>query len=197
MRPFTRHRAWAAVFIPWLLLAAGCTITASDVEPALPDGQVEGSSTLASYANGRPVVANNSSSLISILVAAFGDSRAVAGRLRGTQLDVRAVDDQSAAYAGGKYHALHLLINAFQGPSTYPMDGQLTYYQEITPHASGQYVPQGPTFYPVPAAPAEVIITSWDAATRHVRGTFVLTVATAPGAPAVVLTAGRFDLVLD
>ncbi|OGX85691.1 hypothetical protein [Hymenobacter coccineus] len=198
MLSFIRHHAWAAIFIPWLLLAAGCTITASDVEPALPDGQIEGSSTLAYYSNGRPVVANNSSSLISILVAVFGDSRAVAGQLRGgTQLSLRAVDDQSAAYAGGKYHALRLTLSGFHGLGTYPLDAQSTYYQELTPRASGQSVPPDPTFYVVTTAPAEVIITGWDAATRHVRGMFVLAVATAPGAPAVALTDGRFDLILD
>ena len=195
---FNRRRACAVILVPFLLLVAGCTLTASDVEPALPSGQVNGNSTLAYYANGRPVVANNSFSLISILVAAFGDSRAVVGQLRGgSRLDLRAIDGQSAAAAGGKYHALFLALNTFHGSGTYALDAHAAYYQEITPHESGQYVPPDPTFYPVPTALAEVIITGWDAAARRLQGTFALTVA-APGvAPAVALTDGRFDLTLD
>ena len=165
---FARCRACTVIFAPLFLLVADCSLTASDVEPALPSGPVNNSSTLAYYANGRPVVANNSSGLISILLAVFGDSRAVVvGQLRGsTRLDLRAVDGQGAAATGGKYHALYLTLNAFHGTGTYALDAHNTYYQELTPHQSGQYVPPDPTLNVVPTVPAELTVTGWDATWR-------------------------------
>lgn len=188
-------RLLAAALLP---LLAACSLTAEEVEPALPSGPVNGSNTLAYYANGRPTVANNSNNLGTILAGIFGgDTRAVVGQLRSGGVSLRATDYVTARDAGVSYHVLYLAINSFHGPGTYPLTRGGTSYQESSAQNTSPTAPAAPTYYPAPPGPSQVVVTGWDAATRHLQGTFALTAA-APGVAApVALTDGRFDLILD
>lgn len=185
------------VFCALLALGLGsCSLTTKHVEPALPTGQVNGANTLVYRADGVPVVAHNYTTLFGVLLAIFGDGRAVTGKLYtyDSTLVVRAADVQNTPPDGGRNHLLELALPRFRGVGAYAPLAATTTYRELPAPYDAQ-VPS-PAWPLAPAVPAQVLVTHWDPATRQLQGTFSLAVA-APGAAPVALTEGSFDLTVD
>lgn len=179
------------------LLLAGCSLSHTNVEPDLPNGQLNADNTLAYHINGQPVVAHNYSNLGTVLLSIFGDGRSVVGkRFIDSTLVIRGADGQNATPAGGKNHVLSLTLTKFRGQGTYRLSSPATTYQELAVPYDPAQASGRPTFTVASAAPAEVVITSWAPTTRRLQGTFRLAVA-APDQSAVTITDGRFDLVVD
>lgn len=183
-------------------LLASCSLTSANVEPALPAGRLNDSSTLVYRANGQPVVTNNSANLFTVLVAFLGDPRAVTGKLApDSTLTLRSIDSQPS---GSFTHLLKLGVPKFKGVGTYllTVPGANSYAQTTFQLLDTSSPTGPPTYYPeqlvVTGAPASVEVTSWNATTRHLQGIFTLTVA-APGATQAVttITEGRFDVDVD
>ncbi|GAB3637423.1 hypothetical protein GCM10027422_30130 [Hymenobacter arcticus] len=172
---------------------AGCTLTQELVEPALPQGRLNESSTAVFRANGEPVVANNSTNIGTILVGFLGDPRPVTGKLdRDSTLVVFARDQN----AGPASHRLTLALPKFKGPGTYKLSAAWpSQYAELAnaQNAAGGY--DELTFRVLSSEPAEFIVTSWAPATRRLVGTFRLTVAN--GVQRIAITEGAADIDVD
>jgi hypothetical protein len=180
------------------LLLGSCSLTSSDVEPVLPNGQLNADNTLAYHANGQPVVAHNYSNLGTVLLSIFGDGRSVVGkRLVDSTLVIRGADGQNQPPAGGKNHVLSLTLAKFRGQGTYRLSSPTTTYQELAAPYDPAQASGNPTFTVASAAPAEVVVTTWAPATRRLQGTFRLAVAAPGQSGSVAITNGRFDLVVD
>ena len=194
MRSFTACFSLPIMSSLLLSLLVGCTLTSTEVEPDLPDGRANDSDTLVCHVDGLPVVANNYTDLGTIIVGILLDPRQVVGKVdyAGT-LTIRGID----APVGTKSHTIRLSLPKFQGLGTYVLQAPATYYQEYVKPATTSGSGTTLTFTLVPTVPAQVTITGWDTATRHLQGTFLFTVATAATAPNVVITDGRFDLTVD
>lgn len=191
---------WAVM----LQLLPGCKLTSTDVEPELPAGQVNNSSTLVYRANGVPIVANNSVNIGTFIVAIFADPRAVAAKLSAdSTLTLRSVDanNQPTGYAT---HALLLEVKKFYGAGTYainaasgPYGYTATYYQVTTYTSEGNPIDHA-TQYPVASRPGQLVITKWEPGTRHIQGTFALPVAGRNNVQnPTEITEGRFDVEID
>ena len=184
-----------------LLLAlsalTGCTILADDVEPALPAVPVYQSNTVAYQLNGLPVVAHTYGTLISAIFSFGSRSKPVAGFLYpDSTLVIGAVDEQNYVRAGSVRHNLEWELLHFRGAGRYRPGPAATFVQLDTRDAANSAWLSGPR-QPLTAQPlAEVVVTDWDPATQHIRGTFALRLAAAGGAPAADLRQGRFDLKL-
>ena len=180
------------------LLLTSCSLTSSDIEPDLPNGQLNADNTLAYYANGQPVVAHNYGNLGTVLLSFFGDGRSVVGkRFVDSTLVLRGADWQNATPAGGKNHVLSLALAKFRGQGTYRLSSPTTTYQTLAVPYDPAQASGNPTFTVASAAPAEVVVTVWAPATRRLQGTFRLAVAAPGQAGSVAITDGRFDLVVD
>ena len=191
----------------WLPLAAwwlsGCRLTSTEVEPALPPGQVNDSATLVYRVNGIPIVANNSVDIGTILVAFLGGSQSVAARLTAdSTLSVQGsdVNNQPDRYPT---HNLSLEIANFRGAATYPVGaaGPYGYYgtvfQVVTYDSVGHPFDHAEQ-YPVAGTPNQVVITGWQPATRHLQGTFVLHVAGPNNAQKPTeISEGHFDVLVE
>ncbi|MBF9237982.1 hypothetical protein I2I05_11310 [Hymenobacter sp. BT683] len=187
--------SWLAMALI-LRIAAGCSLTTTEVEPELPTGRVSDGNTLVYRSNGVPVVAHNDSSLGTFLTSLFGDNRPVAGNLIGSnELIIRARDSQNEAVGGQTRHELHLALPDFQGVGTYFIASPYSYYQETIPTKSRNNQTPPQTFYPTTAATVEV--TEWNPTTRQLRGTFGCTVADTTTGQLVVLTDGHFDVIVN
>ena len=189
-------RLTCTALLPLLL---GCSLTSREVEPDLPDGRLDNNDTLACHIDQKSAVASNYSNLGTVVAALFGgDTRPVVGKLDASgTLYIRGMFIGSQA-VGVKDRAIRLALPTFKGTGTYPLTSPGTYFQEYTPSATLPGPSTALTFSLVPATPAQVIITEWDVTTQHLRGTFTLTVAAAPGTTQnVPITDGRFDLIVD
>jgi len=204
MRHAISNCGWLALSGLWLL--TGCSLTSENVEPALPSGRVNDSNTLVYRADGKPVVTNTSTDIFTIIVAAFGDPRAVVAKLSANNiLTVSSRYTPPNGVGSNTSRGLELNIQNFTGPGTYPLlgpatGGYLTFasYQEYYPSGNGPTYTYGPLYGVLPGAPAQVTVTAWDSATRQLKGTFELTVAARPtGTSLLALTEGRFDLTVD
>ncbi len=204
MRHAISTRRWLVLGGLWLL--TGCSLTSENVEPALPSGRVNESSTLVYRADGKPVVSNNSTDIITIIVAAFGDSRAVVAKLLANNtLAIRTTNTPPSGVGSTTSRRLELNLQNFTGPGVYPLLGPaaagystFASYQEYYPSGNGTGYTFGPAYGVLPGASAQVTVTSWNSATRQLQGTFELTVAARPaGTPRFVLTEGKFDLTVD
>ncbi|ALW86415.1 hypothetical protein AUC43_15775 [Hymenobacter sedentarius] len=185
------------LFMGLLPLVVGCSLTSSEVEPNLPTGRISGGNTLVYQAEGLPVVAHNDSSFGTIISSIFGGKGPVSGYLDFTnQLVIHGVDSQNPPAAGQKQHVLHLELPAFQGPGTYALGAPETFYQ-VSVFNSDKRLDSPLTFYPVSAPGARVTVTQWDAASRHLQGTFSVKLVEQGTGQSVALTDGRFDLILD
>ena len=181
---------------------SGCTLTTTTVEPALPQGRVNDSNTVAYLFNGQAVVAHNYSDLSTLLLnpilSQFGGGGApVQAALRpdGT-LVLGCVDAQNIVRPGYVQHGLAWQIAAFRGAATYQPLPAGTAFQTQTRDAADETWRRGPVQPLAAQAPAEVIVTEWNAATRQLRGTFRLQFAAVGSTPAAEVREGRFDLVL-
>ena len=183
---FSRRATMTALL---LSLVTGCTLTHDDVEPALPVGQVNGSSTMVYRVDGRPVVAHNYADLGTILISFIGDTRGVSGKLSAdTALTIRAADSQNFSKPGFQNHVLELVIPNFRSSGSYRLNAAgsrypRTAYQTITQTQAPQTLGNDPAFYPVPATAPEVVVRFWNPVTRHIKGTVNITVIARPEAP--------------
>ena len=182
-----------------LPVAVSCSLAGTDVEPGLPTGRISGGNTLVYRANDRPVVAHNDSSFGTIIISVLGGRQPVNGFLDANNvLTIRAVDFQNVGVAGQQQHTLHLVVPGFRGQGSYALAVPGTTYQE-DPYtdartlSTGQSVP----FFPVASAPQQLVVTVWDTTARRLQGTFRFTAAAPTTGQAVVLTDGRFDVLLD
>ncbi|MGI4833660.1 MAG: hypothetical protein ACRYFK_09390 [Janthinobacterium lividum] len=184
-------------------LLAGCRLTSTEVEPALPVGPVSSSATLVYRANGVPIVANNALNLGTFLIAIFGDPRAVVAKFpTGGNLLLRGSDVHNQP-VGYLTHSLTLELPAFHGAGAYsllpasPQAYPTSYYYLTTYDGAGHPLDHAEQ-YPAASAPAQVIVTDWNPVSRHLAGTFALDVA-GPNNPQIPshLTEGSFDLIVD
>ena len=178
------------------LLLAGCRLTATDVEPALPAGRVDSSPTLVYRADGLPVVANNSVNLGTILVAFLGGRDAVRAEVGyDSTLSIFASDVRNLP-ANYRFHNLTVTVPHFHGVGTYqlqpaPNSYDNTYFQVATYDSLG-YASYHAEQY-LAASPAnQLVITAWDSTSRVLQGTFRLQVS-----GGTELSDGRFDLDLE
>ena len=182
------------------LLLPACTLSADDVEPTPPAGPINQANTVTYYLNGQPVVAHNYTDLATAVLlpflGPFGPGQPVRAQLQpdGT-LSLSCVDDQNVVRPGFVQHALAWQLRGFGGVGRYaPLPAATVLRLAVRDAADTAWQP-GPT-QPLTTAPAEVVITTWDPATRHLRGTFRLEFAAVSSAPAAIVTAGQFDLTL-
>ena len=199
----------AAFFLCSLVVASlslgglgGCTLTSTTVEPDLPAGAINESSTVAYLLNGQSVVAHNyadlSTLLLSPILSQFGGGGApvqAALRPNGT-LVLSCVDAQNIVRPGYVQHGLSWQLTAFRGATTYQPVPAGTVFQQQTRDAADETWLQGPVQPLARQAPAEVVVTEWDPATRHLRGTFHLQFEAVGSATAAEVRDGRFDLIL-
>lgn len=182
---------------------AGCSLTTTNVEPTVPDGRLNDSSTLVYRANGQLVVTNNAVDLITILVSFLGDPRAVVAKLSAdSTLTLRSIDGQSNLPPGTLRHQLRLVIVRFKGAGTYSLAAPaLGSYPQATFQLLDTSQAGAPVYYPeqtmVAGPPGQVVVTSWNAATRQLQGTFTLTVAARGTTQLTSITEGRFDADVD
>lgn len=203
MKSIAAKLRWPHLLLASLPLVAGCKLTTTEVEPALPAVPVNSSATLVYRANGQPVVANNSTNIGTFIAVFFGDPRAVSAKLSaGNNLRLFASDVQNQP-AGYLTHSLMLELSGFHGLGTYsllpatPTAYPATYYQLTTYDNAGHPVDHAEQ-YPVASAPAQVVVTAWDATTRHLAGTFEVSVAGPNNLQRPTrLTEGTFDLTVD
>ncbi|MBH8569619.1 hypothetical protein KB206_12040 [Microvirga sp. STS02] len=185
------------IFLLALSGLTGCTLTADDVEPALPSVPVLQTNTVAYQLNGLPVVAHNYSSLISAIFSFGSRSLPVDGFLYpDSTVVIGAVDDQNYIGAGALQHGLEWQLLHFRGVGRYAVVPGHTVFQVDTRDAANKEWINGPS-QPLAAQPAaQVVVTAWDPATQHISGTFTMRFAAAGSAPAADLQDGRFDLKL-
>ncbi|QKG55546.1 hypothetical protein GKZ68_02170 [Hymenobacter sp. BRD128] len=183
------------------LLLSGCQLTSSEVEPALPAVPVAGSASLVYRANGLPVVANNSVNIGTIITAFFADPRAVKAKWSGSGSLLLSASDVLNQPDGYLTHTLVLELNSFHGLGTYVLAATTAYpasYYQLTTYDTNGHPLDHAEQYPVASAPSRVVITTWDATTRHLTGTFEASVA---GPNTILsptrLTEGAFDLQVD
>lgn len=181
---------------------SSCTLTTTTVEPGLPQGRLNNSNTVAYFFNDQAVVAHNYSDLGTLLLgpilSQFGGGAApvqAALRPNGT-LVLGCVDAQNIVRPGYVQHGLAWEIAAFRGVATYHPVSTGTAFQTQTQDAANETWQRGPVQQLVPQAPAEVVVTAWDATTRQLRGTFRLQFAAVGSTPAAEVREGRFDLIL-
>ena len=168
------------------LLAGGCTLTSSEVEPGLPGGQIDGQSTVAYYANRIPVVVNNTSELC--LFCGGFDSPVWVERRFGRQLILHA-DDADNAPAGTVHHRLTLGISGFRGRGSYTPDSANTEYtewQDGSNAAARQY-------RLVADNSNQFIVSHSDTTKAALRGTFSLTLLDPASGQTMRITDGRVD----
>ncbi len=177
-----------------LVWATGCTLTADDVEPALPTPPVLGTNTVVYRLNGLPVVAHNYGSVIS---SVFGGNRYPPVDVffdPDSGLVVRSADKQNVQRPGYVTHELEWALPRFRGLGRYRPDAARTTFRRLMRDNSNGFTTLVPPQLLDSQQPAEVIITQWDSVKRQVSGTFVLHFAAQNGAPAAALTEGAFDL---
>ncbi|NML68084.1 hypothetical protein HHL22_23035 [Hymenobacter sp. RP-2-7] len=180
-----------------LLALAGCRLTSTEVEPALPTGRFNSSSTVVYRANGSPVVANNSADIGTFIVALFGAKLPVTATLAGdSTLTIRAIDSRNQP-DGYPQHDLTLQVSKFRGSGTYALQvGRYysgTMYQEYAATPTG-LVAQAPQS-PIAGAVNQLTITAWDPAQRTLQGTFeLLAVAPSNAQLTTAITAGSLDV---
>ncbi|GAB3310053.1 hypothetical protein GCM10027511_22920 [Hymenobacter humi] len=163
----------------------------------MPTERISGGNTLVYRADGLPVVAHNDSSFGTIIGSIFGGKGPVRGyRDFNNELVIHGVDSQNQPATGRKQHVLHLELPAFQGTGTYALAAPGTFYQ-VSVFNSEKRLDSPQTFYPLSASGARVTITQWDAASRHLQGTFSAELAEQRNGQPLALTEGRFDLILD
>ena len=187
--------------LPIFLLAlsglSGCTLTADDVEPALPSVPVFQTNTVAYQLNGLPVVAHNYGTLISAIFSFGSRSRPVDGFLSAdSTLEIGAVDAQNYIGAGAVRHGLEWQLLHFRGVGRYIIVPGNTFLHIDTRDAANQEWITGLRQPLAAQLAAEVVVTSWDPATQRISGTFAMRFAAAGSAPAANLHDGRFDLTL-
>ncbi|GAB3867324.1 hypothetical protein GCM10028824_09470 [Hymenobacter segetis] len=186
---------------PIFMLALGglasCTLTADDVEPALPSVPVFQTNTVAYQLNSLPVVAHNYGSLISAVFSFGSRSRPVDGFLYpDSTLVIGSVDDQNYIGPGAVQHGLEWQLLHFRGVGRYVAVPGHTFLQVDTRDAANKEWINGPR-QPLAAQPAtEVVVTAWDPTTQHISGTFSMRFAAVGSAPDADLRDGRFDLTL-
>lgn len=188
--PFTYLLASAAL--------AGCTLTADDVEPALPQVPFNSENTVAYHYNSRSVVAHNYSDFATALIlpflGPFGVGQPVQARLGAdSTLVIGCVDDQNVVRPGYQQHALLWQITRFAGAGRYQAAAVGTNFRVLTRDAADTEWLRGPT-QPLTPEPAEVVVTQWNPVTRQVGGTFTLRFDATGNAPAANLTEGAFNL---
>ena len=188
--PFTYLLASAAL--------AGCTLTADDVEPALPQVPFNGENTVVYHYNGRPVVAHNYSDVASALILTFlgpfVSGEPVQARLGAdSTLVIGCVDNQNVVRPGYHQHALLWQITRFGGTGRYQTTAVGTNFRVLTRDSADlQWL--GGASQPLVPGPAQVIVTQWNPTTRQISGTFALRFDATGNAPAANLTEGAFDL---
>lgn len=184
-----------------LLLLAGCRLTTTDVEPALPTGRLNANSTLVYRADGAPVVANNAPGLGTLLGALFGVGLPVTAKLAAdSTLSIRAIDSGNQPQ-GYPQHDLRLQVARFRGAGTYALVAAGSYstygssYEEYYYDAGSANLVALGLNYLVVGAPNQLVVTAWDPTLRILQGTFRLRVASLanPQSP-VELTEGSFDM---
>lgn len=180
-----------------LLALAGCRLTSTEVEPALPTGRFNNSSTVVYRANGSPVVANNSADIGTFIVALFGAKLPVTATLTAdSTLTIRAIDSRNQP-EGYPQHDLTLQISKFRGPGTYALQVGRYYsgsmYQEYAPTPTGLVARNAQ--YPIAGAVNQLVITAWNPTLRTLQGTFeLLAVATSNAQLQTAITAGSLDV---
>lgn len=191
-----------AVAILGLSGFSSCTLTATTVEPDLPQGTVNESNTVAYLFNGQAVVAHNYSDLGTLLIgpilSQFGGGGApVQATLRpdGT-LILGCVDAQNIVRPGYVQHGLAWQLTAFRGAGTYQPVPVGTVFQTQIRDAANETWLRGPVQPLATQMPAEVVVTEWNPTTRHLRGTFRLQFEAMGGTQAAEVRDGRFDLIL-
>ena len=196
---FIRILAVLVVGPGWL---SSCTLVATDVEPELPKTAVNQSSTIAYHFNGQAVVAHNYTDLGTLIVgpilSQFGGSVApVQAVLRPDgNFTLVCVDKQNIVRPGYVQHGLTWQLAAFSGVGTYqPVPGTALCRIQTRDAADETWI-QSP-LQPLSAqTPGEVVVTGWNPATRHLRGTFRLQFDPVGNAPAADVRDGMFDLIL-
>jgi hypothetical protein len=177
------------------LILSSCTITADDVEPALPAVPVYNSNTVVYRYNGLPVVAHNSISLIRAIFPIFSGPPVEAYFDADSALVFRSYEGQNFAEAGSVQHRLEWRLANFRGVGSYRPDTAYTTLQLYTRQTNNNDV--AGVLQPVSRQqPGTVSVTAYAAAQHKVRGTFVLHFPARAGAPEAVLTEGAFDLTL-
>ena len=177
-----------------LAWATGCTLTADDVEPALPTPPVLGTNTVVYRLNGLPVVAHNYGS---VLTSVFGGNRYPPVDVffdLDSSLVVRSADEQNERRPGYVTHELEWVLPRFRGLGRYQPNPAKTTFRLLVRDNDNRFATPGPQQFLDSQKPAEVIVTKWDSTKRQVSGTFVLHFTAQNGAPAAALTEGAFDL---
>lgn len=192
----------------WLVVALlvsgcpGCSLTATDVEPDLPAGPVNGSNTVAYRLNGRPVVAHNYADVATAVIlpwlSPIGLGQPVRALLLPTgTLTMSCVDAQNVVRPGFTEHFLTWQVHGFRGPGRYAAVPAATTL-ELRRHGGRDNPSQPGPVQPLAAAgPAIIEISEWNPTTNYVRGTFQLQFDAADTAAAASLTDGQFSLTLQ
>lgn len=196
--PLIRH---ATAHLVSAALLTGCTLAATEVEPELPAAPVNQASTVTYRLNGRAVVAHNYTDLFSAIVfpflGPFAPGPPVQGQLRADSLlTVSSTDAQNVVRPGYVQHSLAWQLPHFRGVRTYRLPPGAAVLQLRTRDAADETWLPGPAQSLDPRGEAEIVVTDWNPATRHLRGTFSLLFDAAGNAPAANVRDGVFDLVV-
>ena len=196
-------------FICWLAVAllgqsslVSCTLTATNVEPDLPQDRVNASNTVAYLFNGQAVAAHNYSDLSTLLIGPLlsqlggGGAPVQAALYPDGTLVLRCADTQNIVRPGYVQHGLAWQLPAFRGAATYRAASVGTAFQTQTRDAADETWLRGPVQPLAASGPNEVVIAEWNPTTRRLRGTFRLQFEAIGGTPAAEVRDGRFDLVL-
>ena len=176
----------------------GCTLTADDVEPVLPQVPFNGENTVVYHYNGRAVVAHNYSDFATALIlpflGPFGPGQPVQARLGAdSTLVIGCADSQNVVRPGYQQHALLWQIPEFAGAGRYQATAVGTNFRVLTRDAADTEWLRGPNQV-LAIGPAEVVVTQWNPTTRQISGTFTLRFAAIGDVLAANLTEGAFDL---
>ena len=198
----TRFICWLAVALLGQSSLGSCTLTATTVEPDLPQDKVNDANTVAYLFNGQAVVAHNYSDLGTVLISPIlsqfggGGAPVQAALYPDGTLVLGCADTQNIVRPGYVQHGLAWQLPAFRGAATYQPAPAGTAFQTQTRDAADETWLRGPVQPLAAPGPNEVVITEWNATTRRLRGTFRLQFEAVGSTPAAEVRDGRFDLIL-